>query len=92
MTVTFDRVKANAKAFLGALATAVGVALYNGVSTPDGGPIQLPHTSEEWGAFGAAVVLGFLLPWLKRNFPSVEKAEADLALAQKRVSTGKQSQ
>lgn len=90
--MTLDRLKANAKAFVSALATAIGVALYNGVSTPDGPPVQLPHTSEEWGAFAAAIALGFLLPWLKRNFPPVDKAEADLALARDRVNAGKQSQ
>ncbi len=89
-----DRFLSHAKAFLGSVAAAVAVVIFNTTAQPDGSITnwELPNSRDEWVAFVTAVVLGWLLPWFQRNYPSVAKAEADLALAQKRVSTGKQAQ
>lgn len=89
----FDRVQEIGKAILAAVVTAVGGVLVTTSADPDGslGNIQLPNTKDEWTAFATAVVLTFVAAYFKRNFPSVPKAEADLALAEKRVRAGKQS-
>lgn len=89
-----DRLMAHAKAFVGSVAAAVAVVIFNTTAQPDGSITnwELPNTREEWVAFVSAVIVGWLLPWLQRNYPSVAKAQADLALAEKRVITGKQAQ
>lgn len=89
----FDRLQEVGKAVAGAVVGAVIAVLQTTAADPDGGVanVELPNTTDEWVGFGIAVALGFLVPYLKRNFPSVEKAESDLALAQQRVAKGKQS-
>lgn len=93
MAAFLDKIRAAGKAFLGALAAAIAVVLQGTVTAPDGSVTnwKLPETGAEWTAFAVAVALGFLLPWLKRNYPSVPTAEAKLELAKSRVETGKQS-
>lgn len=98
----FDRVQEAAKSVMGALATVIVSVLFTTVTDPDavvnpdapasaGAVIQLPNTKAEWVTMLVAVAVGFLLPYLKRNFPSVVKAQDDLQLAEKRVAAGKQS-
>lgn len=96
-----DKVQQAGKAFAGGLAGALVSVLFTTVTEPDAtvNPdavpgadqlVQLPNTQAEWVSFGIAVVLGFLLPFLKRNFPSVVQAEAQLATANNRVRLNKQ--
>lgn len=99
--MSFDKVQAAGKAFAGAVAGAVVSVLFttvtdpNAVVNPDAPAgsdqlVQLPNTQAEWVAFVAAVIVGFGLPYLKRNFPSVVTATDQLKLAEKRVAEGKQ--
>lgn len=96
-----DRLLAAAKAFAGGLAGAVVSVLFTTVTEPDAvvNPdavpgadqvVQLPNTQAEWVALAVSVFLGFVLPFLQRNFPSVLAAEKQLAVAQNRVADGKQ--
>ena len=89
----WDKVQDAGKAFLGAIAAALVLLLEPFLKDPTSGlsNVDLPKNGQEWLGFFIAAGIGFLLPWLKRNFPSVEKAEKNLALAQERVETGKQS-
>lgn len=99
----WDKVQAAGKAFAGGVAGAVVSVLFTTVTepdaviNPDSAPgadqlVQLPNTQAEWVTFAIAVVVGFVLPWLKRNFPSVVAAQKQLAVAQTRVAEGKQEQ
>jgi hypothetical protein len=99
----WDKVQQAGKAVLGGVAGAVVSVLFTTVTEPDAtvNPdavpgadqlVQLPNTQAEWVTFAIAVVLGFLLPYLKRNFPSVVQAQEQLAVAQNRVAEGKQVQ
>jgi hypothetical protein len=98
-----DKVQQVGKAVAGGVAGAVVSVLFTTVTdpnaavnpdAPDGANavVQLPNTQAEWVTFAIAVVLGFLLPFLKRNFPSLVQAEQQLAVAQNRVADGKQTQ
>lgn len=98
----FDQVQASWKGVAGGVAGAVISVLFTTITEPDAvvNPdhvpgadqvVQLPNTQAEWVALIASVVVGFLLPYLKRNFPSVVTAKDTLALAEKRVAEGKQS-
>lgn len=60
---------------------------------PDGANavVQLPNTTAEWVTLVVSVAIGFGLPWLKRNYPSVADALAQVKLAQARVDQGKQT-
>jgi fructose-specific phosphotransferase system IIC component len=88
-----DRLQANAKAIAGALAGAVISVLQTTVTDPEGSVanVELPNTEEEWVAFVIAVIIGFALPWLKENFPSVPEAQRKVTQAEQRVAEGKQS-
>jgi hypothetical protein len=97
-----DKLQEAAKAVVGGLAGALISVLSTTVTdpnavinpdAPDGANaiVQLPNTTAEWVTFVVSVVLGFALPWLKRNFPSVPAAEKQLAVAKVRVARGKQS-
>lgn len=97
----FDKFQASAKAFMGALAGAVVAVLFTTVTEPDAivNPdavpganqlVQLPNTAAEWTTFAASVVVGFILPYAKRNFPSVVEARKAVKLAEERVELGKQ--
>lgn len=97
----FDGFQATAKAFAGGLAGAIIALLFTTVTepdavvNPDAAPganqlVQLPNTQAEWVAFGTAIVVGFVLPFVKKNFPSVVDAQKAAALAQQRVAEGKQ--
>lgn len=99
--MSFGKVQAAGKAFAGAVAGAVVSVLFttvtdpNAVVNPDAPAgadqiVQLPNTTAEWVAFVAAVIVGFGLPYLKRNYPSVVTAADQLKLAEKRVAEGKQ--
>lgn len=96
-----DQVQAAAKAVMGAVAAAIASILFTTVTEPDAvvNPdavpgadqvVQLPNTQAEWVSFIVAVIVGFVLPYAKRNFPSVKAAEAQLKLANQRVAEGKQ--
>lgn len=87
-----DRLQANAKAFAGALAGALISVLQTTATDPDGSlaNVELPNTEKEWFAFAAAVAVGFALPWLKKNFPSVPEAQKKVTEAERRVAEGKQ--
>lgn len=89
----WDRLQANGKALAGAVAGAVISVLQTTVTDPEGTltNVELPNTESEWVAFAAAVVIGFALPWLKRNFPSVPEAQQKVAVAEQRVAAGKQN-
>lgn len=97
----FDKFQAMGKAFAGGLAGAVISLLFttvtdpNAVINPDAPPgadqlVQLPNTTAEWVAFGTAILVGFVLPFVKKNFPSVADAEKAFQLAQQRRAEGKQ--
>ena len=89
-----DLLQANAKALAGAVVGAVASIVYNTSSEVDGTitNVELPNTQSEWIAFAFAVLMGVVLPYLKRNFPEVNKAVEDLELAKERVRLGKQVQ
>lgn len=97
-----DDVQRVGKAVAGGVAGAVVSVLFttvtdpNAVVNPDAPDsanaiVQLPNTEAEWVTFGISVVIGFLLPWLKKNYPTVLEAEKAAALAKQRVSEGKQA-
>lgn len=97
-----DRIGQAGKALAGALGGALISILFTTVTEPDAALnpdavpgadqfVQLPNTSAEWITFAVAVVLGFLLPWAKRNYPSVTQALETARVAQARVAEGKQS-
>lgn len=97
-----DRFGQTAKAFMGGLAAAIVSLLFTTVTdpnavvnpdAPDGANaiIQLPNTTAEWVAFGVAILVGFVLPFVKRNFPSVSQALEQARVAQRRVAEGKQT-
>lgn len=99
----FDQVQAAGKAVAGGVAGAIVSVLFTTVTDADSvvnpdapdtanAAFQLPNTQAEWVTFAIAVIVGFALPWLKRNFPSVVAARAQLDLAERRVAEGKQSQ
>lgn len=99
----FDQVQAAGKAVFGGVAGAIISVLFTTVTDADSvvnpdAPdtantvVQLPNTQAEWVTFVIAVIVGFALPWLKRNFPSVPTARAQLDLAERRVAEGKQAQ
>ncbi|AZS12579.1 holin [Mycobacterium phage DrLupo] len=94
-----DKVQQAGKAVAGGVAGALVSVLFTSVTDPDAavnpdGPgsaaVQLPNTQAEWVAFATAVIVGFLLPFLKRNFPSVLQARTQLAEAERRVAENKQ--
>ncbi|AEJ95338.1 holin [Mycobacterium phage Marvin] len=80
--------KAFAGAFVGALASVLQQTATQAEGQLDG--VKLPETEEEWVAFTIAVGVGFVLPYLVRNNPSVPKAQYDLERAQARLAAGKQ--
>lgn len=97
-----DRFGQAAKAFMGALAGAIVSVLFttvtdpNAAVNPDAPPgadavVQLPNTTAEWVTFAVAVVVGFVLPWAKRNYPSVSQALEQARVAEQRVADGKQT-
>jgi fructose-specific phosphotransferase system IIC component len=92
MTV-LDQLQDKAKALAGALAGAIISVLQTTVTDPEGSltNVELPNTSEEWTAFAVAVAIGFVLPYLKKNYPSVSKARDTLKVAEERVRLDKQS-
>lgn len=98
-----DQLQAAGKAIAGAVAGAIVSVLSttvtdpNAAINPDAPPganaiVQLPNTTAEWTSFAAAIVIGFVLPYVKRNYPSVPAAAAQLETARNRVADGKQSQ
>ena len=98
-----DKVQQAAKAFAGGLAGALVSVLFTTVTDPDAAinpdaidtgsnpAVQLPNTSAEWITLLVSVALGFLLPYFKRNFPSVLQAQKQLTVAEQRVVEGKQT-
>lgn len=102
MANVLDSIQKMGKAVVGGVAGAIISVLFTTVTdpnavvnpdAPDGATavVQLPNTQAEWVTFAIAVVLGFLLPWAKKNFPSVIEANNQVALAKKRVEEGKQA-
>jgi hypothetical protein len=90
-----DTLGAKAKAIAGAVAGAVIAILQTSLSDADGNVLtnlELPNTTAEWLGLVVAAVLGYLAPYVKRNFPSVTKAEEDLSIARRRLAAGKQTQ
>jgi hypothetical protein len=98
-----DELQKLAKAIAGAVVAAISVVATTTVTdpnavvnpdAPDGANqlVQLPNTQAEWVTFVLALAVGFALPYLKRNFPSVTEANRIVALANKRVAEGKQSE
>ena len=101
MSAFKDKVQASAKAFFGGLAGFLISMLFTTMTDPNSAInpdaphgasaiIQLPNTSAEWWALVISVVTGFILPWVKKNYPSIAVAEQQLAEAQSRVQEGKQ--
>lgn len=99
----FDSVQQVAKGVAGAVAGAVVSVIFTTITDPDAvlnpdAPaaadefVQMPNTTAEWVALLIAVLIGFGLPFVKRNYPSVNKASDDLELAKQRVRDGKQRQ
>lgn len=103
MANTFvDKVQQVGKAVAGGVAGALVSVLFTTVTEPDAvinpdAPaganqlVQLPNTQAEWVTFLVAVLVGFALPYLKRNFPSVAQASQQLNVAKNRVADGKQT-
>jgi multisubunit Na+/H+ antiporter MnhB subunit len=102
-SVLKDRVLQAAKAFAGGLAGAVVSVLFttvtdpNAAVNPDAPPdanaiVQLPNTTAEWVTFLVSVLVGFVLPFLQRNYPSVSQAIQQVEVAKARVAVGKQTQ
>lgn len=98
-----DKLQKAGKALAGGLAGAVISVLFSTVTEPDAvvnpdhAPgasqvVQLPNTQAEWVTFVLAVVVGFGLPWLKKNYPSVLEAREMVKTAERRVTTGQQTQ
>jgi hypothetical protein len=98
-----DRVLQTAKAFAGGLAGAIVSVLFTTVTdpnaainpdAPDGANavVQLPNTTAEWVTFVVSILVGFVLPFLQRNFPSVDQAIEQVEIAKARVAKGKQTQ
>lgn len=96
-----DRILQAAKGFAGGLAGAIVSILFttvtdpNAVVNPDApdsanAVVQLPNTTAEWVTFGIAVLVGFVLPFLQKNYPSVAQAIAQLNQAKARQAVGKQ--
>ncbi|AAN02095.1 holin [Mycobacterium phage Barnyard] len=97
----FDKVQQAGKAVAGGVAGALVSVLFTTVTEPDAtlNPdaaagadqlVQLPNTQAEWVSFAVAVIVGFLLPFIKKNFPSVAQAKLQLVEAQRRVAENKQ--
>lgn len=96
-----DRILQAAKGFAGGVAGAIVSVLFttvtdpNAVINPDAPAgsdqlVQLPNTSGEWITFAVAVLIGFVLPFLQKNYPSVAQAIAQLNQAKARQAVGKQ--
>lgn len=96
-----DRILQAGKGFAGALAGAVVSVLFttvtdpNAVINPDApdsanAVVQLPNTTAEWLMFAVSVLIGFALPFLQRNYPSVAQAIEQLNTAKSRQAEGKQ--
>lgn len=97
-----DKLQQAAKGIAGGVAGAVVSVLFTSVTDPDAAVnpdavpganavVQLPNTQAEWVTLIISVFIGFLLPFLKRNFPSITQAEEQLDVANKRYAEGKQS-
>lgn len=97
-----DRLNAAAKGLAGGLAGAIISVLFTTVTEPDAvvNPdavpgadqvVQLPNTTAEWVTFAISVLVGFVFPYVKKNFPSIAAAAKQLEEAQNRVADGKQS-
>ena len=97
-----DVLQRMAKALAGGLAGLITAGLFTTVTDPDAvvnpdapdsasAVFQMPNTTAEWVTTLLAVLLGFGLPYLKRNFPSVAEALSHVRLAEARVDAGKQS-
>lgn len=98
-----DRIGQIGKALAGALSGALVSVLFTTVTDPDAAVnpdavdtasnplVQLPNTTAEWVTLAIAVLIGFALPYLKRNFPSQAQALQQYQNAQRRVVEGKQS-
>lgn len=97
-----DRVLQAAKAFAGGLAGAIVSVLFTTVTdpnaainpdAPDGANaiVQLPNTTAEWITFVVSIFVGFVLPFLQRNYPSVAQAIEQVETAKARVAVGKQT-
>lgn len=98
-----DRIGQTSKAIMGALSGAIVSILFTTVTDPnaainpdaaDTGSnplVQLPNTTAEWVTFAIAVLIGFVLPYLKRNYPSVAQAVEQASIAKQRVAEGKQA-
>lgn len=98
-----DRVGRVGKALAGAVSAALVGVLFTTVTDPDAvvnpdapnganAVIQLPNTTAEWVSLAVAVLVGFVFPYLKRNFPTVSDAIEQVRVAETRVAEGKQSQ
>lgn len=96
-----DKVQQAGKAVAGGVAGALVSVLFTSVTDPDAAvnpdavdganaAVQLPNTQAEWVAFAVAVIVGFALPFLKKNFPSILQARAQLEEAERRVAENKQ--
>lgn len=96
-----DTVLSWAKGFAGGIAGAVVSVLFTTVTDPNAAVnpdapsgasaiVQLPNTQAEWVTFAVAVAIGFALPWLTKNYPSVAAALQQYEEAQNRVAAGKQ--
>lgn len=97
-----DKLQQVGKALAGALSGAVVAVLFTTVTDPqaainpdavdtgNNAIVALPNTTAEWVTAGVAVLIGFVLPYLKSNFPSVGQALEQYELAQQRVAQGKQ--
>lgn len=98
-----DKIGQTWKALAGGLAGAIVSILFTTVTDPESAInpdavdtgsnplVQLPNTTAEWVTLGVAVLVGFVLPYLKRNYPSVAQALTQYEAAQTRVAAGKQS-
>lgn len=102
MSALKDKINAAAKGIAGGVAGAIVSILFTTVTDPnaainpdavDGANavVQLPNTTAEWVTLAVSVFVGFILPWVKKNYPSIAAAEQQLVEAQSRVAEGKQS-
>lgn len=101
--VVIDKLQQAAKGIAGGVAGAIVSVLFttvtdpNAVINPDApdtanAVVQLPNTTTEWVTLLVSVILGFALPYLKRNFPSIPQAEKQLDIALARKADGKQTE